>query len=131
MTNDPRNPQAWFNLVAKDLAQAFKRFTEGDSEDCLFHLQQAAEKACKGKLIEMGWPLRKTHDLTELIEELKNRKQNCDWFQETASVLTSAYITDRYPGFADKPIEMDELQKFLKDAQRLVEKLTGEKPSNI
>ena len=64
MTSDPRDPQAWFDLAAKDLTRAGKRLTEGDAEDCLFHLQQAVEKACKGKLIELGWSLRKTHDLT-------------------------------------------------------------------
>ncbi len=125
MPANPRDPQVWFDFAAKDLDRACKRIAEGDAEDCLFHLQQTAEKACKGKLIELGWNLRKTHDLTELIQELEERSLNLDWYCETASVLTSGYIADRYPGFSDEPVELDSLREHLKLTQRLFETLSG------
>jgi HEPN domain-containing protein len=98
---------------------------EGDAEDCLFHLQQTAEKACKGKLIELGWNLRKTHDLTELIQELEDRSVDLDFYSETAAVLTSGYIAERYPGFSDEPVELDTLREHLNLTQRLFETLSG------
>jgi HEPN domain-containing protein len=130
MAGNPRDPQVWFDFAAKDLARAHKRFAEGDSEDCLFHLQQTAEKACKGKLVQLGWSLRKTHDLTELVDELRSRRLDCDWFRETASVLTSEYITDRYPGFTDEPVDVGSLRRFLNDTHRLFEELTGRSVPN-
>jgi HEPN domain-containing protein len=125
MPANPRDPQVWFDFAEKDLNRARKRITEGDAEDCLFHLQQTAEKVCKGKLIELGWNLRKTHDLTELIQELEERSVDLDYYCETASVLTSGYIADRYPGFSDEPVELDSLRELLKLTQRLFETLSG------
>lgn len=37
-----------------------------DTEDCLFHCQQSAEKALKAVLTWFDEPFRKTHDLEEL-----------------------------------------------------------------
>jgi HEPN domain-containing protein len=127
MPANPRDPQVWFDFAAKDLDRAHKRLAEGDAEDCLFHLQQTAEKACKGKLIELGWNLRKTHDLTQLIQELEDRSLNLDYYSETASVLSSGYIAERYPGFSDEPIDLDLLREHLKLTQRLFETLSGRK----
>jgi HEPN domain-containing protein len=110
MPANPRDPQVWFDFAARDLDRAVKRIAEGDAEDCLFRLQQTAEKACKGKLIQLGWNLRKTHDLTELIQELEERSLDLDWYSETAYVLTSGYIADRYPGFSDQPVELDSFE---------------------
>jgi HEPN domain-containing protein len=59
MVTDARNPEEWFDLAARDLTRAHRRWAEGDYEDCLFHLQQCAEKAIKGKLVQLGWRLQK------------------------------------------------------------------------
>jgi HEPN domain-containing protein len=125
MPANPRDPQVWFDFAAKDLERAHKRLAEGDAGDCLFHLQQTAEKACEGKLIELGWNLRKTHDLTELIQELEERSFDLDYYCETASVLSSGYIADRYPSFSDDPVELDSLREHLKLTQRLFETVSG------
>jgi HEPN domain-containing protein len=125
MPANPRDPNVWFDFAAKDLDRAHKRLAERDAEDCLFHLRQTAEKACKAKLIEIGWNLRKTHDLTELIQELEERSIDVNWYSQTASVLTSGYIADRYPGFSDDPIDLKALQEHLNLAPRLFETLTG------
>ena len=59
MRTDP-NLQHWFDLAERDLERAHRRYAETDFVDCLFHLQQCAEKAMKGRLISAGWPLQKT-----------------------------------------------------------------------
>ena len=59
---------AWLNKARKDLwrAQAVLTLDPPDTEDCLFHCQQAVEKALKSFLVWRDRPGRKTHDLVEL-----------------------------------------------------------------
>ena len=127
MPTDAKDPQHWFDFAEEDLIRAHRRFAEGDFKDCLFHLQQCAEKAMKGKLIAVGWPLQRTHDLATLSVELQRYKVNCAWFEDTADVLATEYIADRYPGFDDAPPDADELRGFVGDTTKLFENLTGRK----
>ncbi|MHB8522944.1 MAG: HEPN domain-containing protein [Limisphaerales bacterium] len=125
MRTDARNPQHWFDFAEEDLVRAHRRFLEADYKDCLFHLQQSAEKAMKGKLIALGWGLQKTHDLAVLSVALQSYHVDCAWFEETADVLATEYIADRYPGFDDVPPDPNELRGFIGDATKLFEDLTG------
>ena len=127
MQTDAKNPQHWFDFAGEDLVRAHRRFTEGDFKDCLFHLQQCAEKAMKGKLVALGWPLQKLHDLAALSVALQSYNIDCAWFEETADVLATEYIADRYPGFDDAPPDAIELRSFIADTTKLFENLTGRK----
>ena len=127
MATDAKNPQHWFDFSEKDLVRAHRRFAEADFVDCLFHLQQCAEKAMKGKLIELGWSLQKTHDLAALLVALDSYKLDFSWFEETADVLSSEYIADRYPGFVDQPPDTTTLRGFIVDTVKLFESLTNRK----
>jgi hypothetical protein len=82
-------------------------------------------KACKGRLIQPGWNPRKTHGLTDLIQELGARGVDLDGYGETAAVPTCGYIADRKPGFSDEPIEMDSWRGHLKPTERLFHALSG------
>ncbi|HEY2953428.1 MAG TPA: HEPN domain-containing protein [Verrucomicrobiae bacterium] len=127
MRTDAKNPQHWFDFAEKDLERAYRRFVDEDFKDCLFHLQQSAEKTMKGKLIERGWSLQRTHDLAALSVALQSHQVDCAWFEETADVLATEYIADRYPGFDDEPPEAAELRCFINDTTKLFENLTGRK----
>ena len=125
MATDAKNPEHWFDFASDDLIRAHRRFVEGDAEDCLFHLQQSAEKALKGKLIACGWKLRRIHDLSALIVALKTFGVDCSWYESSASVLATEYITDRYPGFDDAHPQPSELRTFVEETTTLFETLTG------
>lgn len=125
MRTDAKNPEHWFDFAEEDLLRAHRRFNEPDFRDCLFHLQQCVEKAMKGKLVALGWALQKTHDLAVLSLALQSYHVDCAWFEETADVLATEYIAERYPGFDDAPPEADELRGFIKDTIKLFESLTG------
>lgn len=125
MRTDPRNPQHWFDLAERDLQRAHRRFADPDLEDCLFHLQQCAEKAMKGRLVSAGWSLQKTHDLGALSTALAAHGLDCSWFEETADVLATEYIADRYPGFDDELPDGTELRGFIQQTRRLFEELSG------
>ena|ERR1051325_3053502 len=127
MLTDAKNPQHWFDIAEEDLTRAHRRFSEGDFKDCVFRLQQCAEKTMKGKLIALGWPLQRTHDLAVLIVALQSYQVDCAWFEETADVLATEYIADRYPGFDDAPPEADELREFVGETTKLFETLTARK----
>ena len=125
MLTDARNPEHWFDFAERDLARACRRFAEGDYEDCLFRLQQCAEKVLKGKLIALGWKLQKVHDLGSLIVALGSYGIDCSWFEPAADVLATDYIADRYPGFDDTPPDAIELRGFVTDTTSLFERLSG------
>lgn len=125
MRNDPRDPESWYDYGEQDLLRAHKRFAEGDYMDCAHHLQQCAEKAMKGRLIRLGWPLQKTHNLAALLKELHSRGLDLGWFSDAADVLTTEYIADRYPGFDDQPPDAAELRAFVQDTRRLFEQLSS------
>ena len=125
MQTDPRNPQHWFDFAERELQRAHRRFAEPDLKDCLFHLQQCAEKAMKGRLVSAGWSLQKTHDLGALSMALCTYGIDCARFEETADVLATAYLADRYPGFDDEPPNSGELRGFVGDTRQLFETLSG------
>lgn len=127
MQTDPRNPQHWFDFAERDLARAHRRFAEPDLSDCLFHLQQCAEKAMKGRLISAGWPRQKSHDLGALTTALLARGVDCAWFEETADVLATEYLADRYPGASDQPPDATEVRQFVQDTRKLFKELSGRK----
>ena len=81
----------------------------------------------KGRLIASGWALQKIHDLAALGVALQSHGVDCSWFEETADVLATEYIADRYPGFDDHPPDPADLREFVADTLKLFETLSGRK----
>jgi HEPN domain-containing protein len=58
------------------------------------------EKLIKAELIHLGWQLVKTHDIQQLVDELKDRASpNAEALQPLAEELADYYFAGRYPGF--------------------------------
>lgn len=127
MRTDAKNPQHWFDFAEKDLERAHRRFADADYVDCLFHLQQCAEKAMKGRLIASGWALQRIHDLAALIVALRAFGVDCAWFEDVADILATEYIANRYPGFDDQPPDLTELRGFVDNTRKLFEILSSRK----
>jgi HEPN domain-containing protein len=67
---------------------------------CQSKLAEVLEKVLKAELLRLGWFLVKTHDLQELVEELRARKSDLfSEFKPLCNALAESYFTDRYPGF--------------------------------
>ena len=62
-----------------------------------YHLQQAAEKRLKARLVQVGKKPAKTHDLVALATELSVDIPEAVW--ESLSSLSILGWTTRYPGF--------------------------------
>jgi HEPN domain-containing protein len=130
MPSDPRDPESWYNFAEKDLARGVARFNDGDFEDSVFRLQQAAEKAMKGKLIGLGWSLEKTHNLLKLSNELDDLNIDVSWFEESADLPTTGYIVERYPGFSQFGPDPESLKKAIPEVTKLFEQLAGRPPKS-
>ncbi|MBI5723649.1 MAG: HEPN domain-containing protein [Planctomycetes bacterium] len=110
----------WLTKADEDLISA-KRLGL-DKEPLLgiamFHCQQAAEKALKAVLAWKGLPLRKTHDLDDLITNAVNYISEMESLRDDA-VLLNPYITEyRYPGSGSPDFE--EFKDALASAERIL-----------
>jgi HEPN domain-containing protein len=127
MRHDPKDPEAWHDYAEADLQRAHRRLEEGDLEDCIVHLEQCAEKTMKGKLIELGWELQKTHNLIKLADEILARGVDVKWFAATGGLLLAGYIGDRYPGLRDDELDQAAVKIAVEDTVRLFAQISGRK----
>jgi HEPN domain-containing protein len=103
-------PQAWFAQAKDDLAAAMViRDNNFNSQACYF-ASQAAEKALKGLILELGVEPAYTHVLGELIKQLK--QLGCDVEElEKLSLRSLSRIAAvcRYPIESTPPADLFEL----------------------
>lgn len=94
------NPSGWLFLAEEDLKTAKAVLKEDIPSMAAFHAQQATEKSLKGYLISQEKRIRKTHDLSALLEEtgLEDFKQECRF-------LNKFYAATRYPDIIPGSLE--------------------------
>ncbi len=103
-----------------DLALARVRLPKGGYyEDLCFHAQQAAEKAVKAVYKHQDLTFRYTHDLGELLNDLKDQGMTVPPEVETAQVLTVYAWESRYPGITE-PVTVEEYREALQQADAVV-----------
>jgi HEPN domain-containing protein len=86
--------ERWVQLAHGDMQMAEAAWERELYSPCLFHCQQAIEKALKAGLVEAGAEVPKTHDLVGLAGRLK---LNLDAEQKDfLGRLTEQYIPTRY-----------------------------------
>ena len=101
--------QQWMAYAEKDLAVAkhlLQTFHPQPLEIICYHCQQSAEKAIKAVYIALGIPggLPRKHDLTFILEQMKNRVSVEESMMDHADELNSYGVVVRYPN----EIQMDE-----------------------
>jgi HEPN domain-containing protein len=97
-TPEPGSPADWLRYARSDLAVA--QLSAPPTvlfETLCFHLQQAAEKALKAVLIQLGVSIARTHNLKTLMELVPTTCQMPPAVALAAS-LTDYAVTSRYPG---------------------------------
>ncbi len=109
----------WFAFADMDLRSAELLPAAGDLAPVVcFHAQQAAEKALKGQLAELGASaIPKTHDLealAELIEQHGGHRPPREWVDE----LLDFGVLPRYPG--SRPLGDAEAQSAVDVARQVV-----------
>ena len=116
----PGSPEDWLRHARSDLALAAAVSPVGDvlAETLCFHAQQAAEKALKAVLINVGVEFPRTHSLRLLVDLLPPMLRT-EPMLESAVTLTDYAVTARYPGEIES-IGQQELEQAIRLAQGVV-----------
>lgn len=122
---ESRDPSEWFQKGREDLDRVPRRIEEGDCEDAAFHLQQALEKYLKGFLIAKGWQLRRTHNLSLLLDEAASFLPVLEAYRTLCEEASAFYVEERYPLSSQAPSQ-EELEASFQKARALVDLLVSE-----
>ena len=91
----------WLEYAANDLKTAKISFREDIILSSAFFLtQQCAEKALKGFLIYHKKPIRKIHDLVEILKECMKIESELIQIKDDVTDLNPFSVTFRYPDTA-------------------------------
>ncbi|WP_297515834.1 HEPN domain-containing protein [Thermococcus sp.] len=88
----------WLQKAEKDLILAKNSLPLEFYDYATFHAQQCAEKALKAFLVSKGMPIKRTHDIGELI--LLCAEVDSEFlklFDDDVDVLTAYAVEARYP----------------------------------
>lgn len=110
---NPDAPSSWLAKGDRDLALATDMLPTWKSYPDLicYHCQQAAEKYLKALLLHIGQPVKRTHDLEELLDFLaaNGAPVLVDHFNQALKINDYAVLS-RYPGLASDPSKTDVLE---------------------
>ena len=112
----------WLALAETDLGVAqhlFQTYYPKPYEIICYHCQQAAEKAIKAVIIANGAKggLPKIHDLSFLLNQLKNMVEIDDKYYDYADTLTPYGVAVRYPN------ELGLEERHAKEALRITSEI--------
>ncbi|MCM1107380.1 MAG: HEPN domain-containing protein [Blautia sp.] len=97
-----REAKAWYEMAVMDLGVAKhldKTYYPKPIEIICYHCQQAAEKAIKALIMYYGAEggVPKLHDLSFLLNQIKNKVSIEDKYYDYADTLTPYGVAIRYP----------------------------------
>ncbi|BAD85152.1 hypothetical protein, conserved, DUF712 family [Thermococcus kodakarensis KOD1] len=107
----------WLKKAEKDLILSRLSLSEGIYDYAAFHAQQCAEKALKAFLVWSSKPIKKTHDIGELIILCSQIDgEFMELFELDVDLLTAYAVEARYPTLhepdreeAERAIELAEI----------------------
>ncbi len=114
----------WFDLAEEDYGVAehlFRTYSPQPYEIICYHCQQAAEKAIKAVIIAYGAQggLPKLHDLSFLLDQIKNMVDIDEKIYDYADQLTPYGIAARYPN--EMFLEEHHAAEALNMAKKIIE----------
>jgi HEPN domain-containing protein len=102
---EPDDPREWLNRARSNLNLAAQRAGEVYLEELCFNAQQAAEKSIKAVFVRLQEPFPYTHNLSKLLDLLKNKGIAVPDSLSVAGNLTSFAFDARYPGIGPETTE--------------------------
>lgn len=113
----------WIQKAEGDLATARRELrarTAPNYDAACFHAQQCAEKYLKALLQEAVTPFGKTHNLSLLLDLLKDQYPALELLRPTLAMLSAYAVEYRYPGeSADKTVARQAV-KMAEEVKQLV-----------
>jgi len=102
-------PQAWLHQAENDLQMALVAQNHGFFAQACYHASQAAEKALKSLILELGADPLHTHVLGQLLQQLGSLGMDPAPFEALPlRVLTRMSASSRYPIDATPPADLFE-----------------------
>ncbi|ASJ12450.1 HEPN domain-containing protein [Thermococcus thioreducens] len=106
----------WLEKAEKDLVLAKNSLSLGYYDYATFHAQQCAEKALKAFLVSKGKPIKRTHDIGELILLCADvDSEFLKLFDDDVDLLTAYAVEARYPTIHEP--EKEEAENAIKLAE--------------
>ena len=100
-------PEAWLHQARNDLAMARLAREHGFLAQACYYASQAAEKALKGALLELGIEPPRTHVLNDLVRRLDDAGLDTGVLQTLPlRGLSRMAIQSRYPMDATPPSDL-------------------------
>jgi HEPN domain-containing protein len=101
------------------------RNSPGLRDAVVFHAQQCVEKLLKARLIQLGQPVDKIHDLAALSRQLEAVDDQWSWDNEDLADLSSGAVLARYPGYETSAEEQGELVEVASTVRQALRILLG------
>ncbi len=124
--------QLWMTKARNDLRNAtlVEESENGPLDTGVYHCEQAAEKAIKGFLAFKKQPLKKTHDLEDLVADAVSLDQAFEIVSRDATFVMPYATQFRYPS-DDETIEPSrtEFDEALAAARRIYDFVLSKLPS--
>jgi len=99
MRTSETSPADWYRLAEDRLRAADTVYAQaGTTYAGVELLHEAVERYIKGYLISKGWPLRRTHDLSDLLSAAMAYDPAFAEFGPLADNLTDQFWAQHYPG---------------------------------
>jgi HEPN domain-containing protein len=111
--------QRWFQKAENDLLNVENnlRAERYAGDTVCFHCQQAAEKYLKGFLAWHRIPFLKTHDLLELLKQVKGPAgASADDLSPHLALLDQHSVSTRYPQEYEEPLDEQEVREAVSAA---------------
>ena len=122
-------PEAWLKQAHNDLALARLVKDNGFMAQACYHASQAAEKALKGALLELGIEPPHTHVLNDLVQRLGNEGVNMTTLEDLPlRGLSRMAIQSRYPVDTTPPADLFDLtdaEQAIKTAEAVLDVVAG------
>ena len=113
--------KAWLNRASDDIVAAqILLETNGPIYPICFHCQQAVEKYLKGFLVYHQKPVRKIHDLADLLSLCSEIDSSFLLLTEQAKILDIYYLAARYPDLENE-FDLEKAQEAFNAAEKIKE----------
>lgn len=117
------NPDDWLLLAKERLDAADALYqARGACYSAVELLQEAVERYLKGFLVAKGWPLRKIHSLSTLLDAAIEKDSRFKSFADLCESLTAQFWEQHYPGgdLSDVGKDYDDLRRQAGDLIQLI-----------
>ncbi len=111
----------WVKKAEGDMNTAQREFSvqnHPNYDAVCFHAQQCAEKYIKARLIEVGLPVIRTHDLEILLNQLLPLDPGLIVLFQSVRILSAMAVEVRYPGFVT---DEDDAAEALRSSKKIRE----------